>query len=59
MTATVEELQALGLLEGRLPHLTERGQDFLRLLADIQGGEPSDASEAAADLVLSTSALIR
>ena len=57
---TLQELWNKGLVD-RLPepHLTDKGRDWLRALADVETNEVVDSGEAAADLVLSTSGLIR
>lgn len=60
MTTTLNELIAAGLVEASdIPHLTEKGRDWLRLLEDAQTQEVTDLGESAADLVLSTNGLFR
>lgn len=60
MTEILEELRKAGLLEtSDNPHLSPRGRLWLRQLEDIETQEVHDAGEAAADLILSTSGLIR
>ena len=58
--ATRAELRQSGLLDGSPePHLTAKGRDWLKALEDIETQEVSEYGEQAADLVLSTSGLIR
>lgn len=60
MTTTFDELIAAGLLDGPdLPHLTEKGRDWLRILEDAETQEVADLGESAADLVLATNGLFR
>jgi hypothetical protein len=60
MAEILEELRKAGLLEtADAPHLSARGKLWLRQLEDIETQEVHDAGEAAADLILSTSGLIR
>ncbi|MGH2746304.1 MAG: hypothetical protein ACRDKB_00045 [Actinomycetota bacterium] len=57
-TAIFSELIDAGLLDGPdLPHLIEKGRDWLRILEDAETQEVADQS--AADLVLSTNGLFR
>ncbi len=57
---TRAELRQIGLLDGSPePHLTAKGRDWLKALEDIETQEVSEYGEQAADLVLSTSGLIR
>ena len=58
---TIDELCHKGLVDNNLaePHLTDKGRDWLRALADVETNEIVDSGEAAADLVLSTSGLVR
>ena len=59
MTVPMTELVEAGLLTGYVdPHLTEAERELLRNSEDGNLGGV-DLSEAAADLVLSTSGLIR
>ncbi|MDQ3987560.1 MAG: hypothetical protein M3280_13820 [Actinomycetota bacterium] len=56
----LEQLSHEGLIESSPePHLTDKGRDWLRMLSDIETHEVADSGEMAADLVLSTSGLIR
>lgn len=58
--ASRAELRRLGLLDGSPePHLTAKGRDWLKALGDIETQEVSDLGEQAADLILSTSGIIR
>jgi hypothetical protein len=60
MAEILEELREAGLLEtSEAVHLSPRGRLWLRQLEDIETQEVHDAGEAAADLILSTSGLIR
>jgi hypothetical protein len=60
MAEILEELREAGLLEtSDAVHLSARGRLWLRQLEDIETQETHDAGEAAADLILSTSGLIR
>ena len=57
---TLTELCNKGLVDNLSePHLTEKGRDWLRTLADVETNDIVDSGEAAADLILSTSGLIR
>lgn len=57
---TLDELMNKGLVDSLAePHLTDKGRDWLRALADVETNEVVDSGEAAADLMLSTSGLIR
>ena len=57
---TLNELSSKGLIDNLPdPHLTEKGRDWLRALADVETNEIVDTGEAAADLILSTSGLVR
>lgn len=57
---TRTELRQIGLLDGSPePHLTAKGRDWLKALEDIETQEVSEYGEQAADLVFSTSGLIR
>lgn len=54
------ELRQIGLLDGSPEaHLTAKGRDWLRALADLETEEVSEYGEQAADLVMSTSGLFR
>jgi hypothetical protein len=56
----IEDLRVAGLLDNSsYPHLTAKGRDWLRTLEDVETQEVSDAGEACADLILSTSGLFR
>jgi hypothetical protein len=58
--STLEEMQAVGLLETTPQlHLTDKGRDWLRALGDAETQEVTDVGELAADLILSTSGLVR
>ena len=60
MAEILEELRSAGLLEtADALQLSPRGRLWLRQLEDIETQEVTDAGEAAADLILSTSGLIR
>lgn len=57
---TLNELLNKGLVDNLAePHLTDKGRDWLRALADVETNEVVDSGEAAADLVLSTNGLVR
>lgn len=57
---TLTELLHKGLVDNMPePHLTDKGREWLRTLADVETNEVVDSGEAAADLVLSTSGLVR
>ena len=57
---TLAELCDKGLIDTLpAPHLTEKGREWLRTLADVETNEVVDNGEAAADLVLSTNGLFR
>lgn len=57
---TMNELCDKGLVDSlSAPHLTPKGRDWLRALADLETDEIVDNGEAAADLVLSTNGLFR
>lgn len=59
MTVHMTELVEAGLLTSSdRPHLSEKGREWMRTLADVDH-QTVDLSEAAADLVLSTSGLYR
>ncbi|MGH2735252.1 MAG: hypothetical protein ACRDKZ_06720 [Actinomycetota bacterium] len=61
-TKMMTELQAAGLLDfsSDVPHLTDKGRDYLRILDDAGSHEVAEVGEdAAADLVLSTNGLFR
>jgi hypothetical protein len=58
MAEILEELRRAGLLE-TTGDLSPRGRLWLRQLEDIETQEVTDAGEAAADLILSTSGLVR
>ena len=59
-TATLQQLHETGLVVDRPAlHLTDKGRDWLRALADVETHEITEAGEAAADLVLSTNGLVR
>lgn len=54
----MKELVEAGLLTSSdHPHLSDKGREWMRTLEDLD--HQSDLSEAAADLVLSTSGLYR
>ncbi|MGH2694199.1 MAG: hypothetical protein ACRDJJ_05215 [Actinomycetota bacterium] len=56
----VAELRRVALVsEGPAPVLTDKGREWLSVLEDIQGEEIAAGAEEAADLVLSTSGLVR
>ena len=60
MTVPMTELVEAGLLKGYVdPHLSEAEREWLRNSEDGDLRRGVDLSEAAADLVLSTSGLIR
>ena len=60
MAEILDELRQAGLLEtSEAPALSPRGRLWLRQLEDIETQEVHDAGEDAADLILSTSGLIR
>ena len=60
IASKLEELSHEGLIEGLPePHLTDKGRDWLRMLSDLETHEVADSGEIAADLILSTSGLIR
>ena len=60
MAVNMDDLRSAGLLEGMdMPHLTMKGRDWLRLMEDVETQEVADASEQAADFVLSTNGLFR
>lgn len=55
-----EELIRVGLVvESANPILTDKGRSWLRTLEDLEGQEVADIGEGAADLILSTSGLVR
>ena len=57
---TLAELTDKGLIDSLpAPHLTEKGREWLRTLADVETNEVVNNGEAAADLVLSTNGLFR
>lgn len=57
---TLTELCNKGLIDNLPePHLTDKGRDWLRALADVETKEVVDSGEAAADLVLSTNGIFR
>ena len=59
MTVEMTELVEAGLLTGGTdPHLSEKGREWMRTLESVDHRNV-DLSEAAADLVLSTSGLYR
>ena len=59
MTVQMTELVEAGLLtSGDHPHLSHKGREWMRTLEDVDH-QTVDLSEAAADLVLSTSGLYR
>lgn len=56
----VAELQKVALVSGGpVPVLTDKGREWLNVLEDLQGEEVAAGGEEAADLVLSTSGLVR
>jgi hypothetical protein len=60
MAEILEELRQAGLLQASDDaQLSPRGRLWLRQLEDIETQEVHDSGEAAADLILSTSGLIR
>jgi len=57
---TVAELRKVELVSGAsVPVLTDKGREWLNVLEDLQGEEVAAGGEEAADLVLSTSGLVR
>jgi hypothetical protein len=59
-SSTVTELRDLALVSGgSVPVLTDKGREWLNVLEDLQGEEVATRGEEAADLVLSTSGLVR
>ena len=57
---TLTELSNKGLIDNLSePHLTDKGREWLRTLADLETDEIVDNGEAAADLVLSTNGIFR
>ena len=55
-----EELRRAGLAtQGQIPSLTPKGREWLRAMEDLETEEVAAGGEAAADLILSTNALIR
>ena len=59
MTVEMTELVEAGLVTtGDHPHLSEKGRELMHMLENVDH-ENVDLSEAAADLVLSTSGLYR
>ena len=59
MTVEMTDLVAAGLLTSTNdPHLSEKGREWMKTLSDVDH-QTVDLSEAAADLVLSTSGLYR
>jgi hypothetical protein len=57
---TVAELRNIALVSGDpVPVLTEKGREWLNILEDLQSEEVAGRGEEAADLVLSTSGLVR
>ncbi len=61
-TRMIEELRDAGLLDfsSDVPHLTEKGRDYLRILDDAGPLEVTEAGEEnQADFVLSTNAVWR
>ncbi|MDQ4094715.1 MAG: hypothetical protein M3174_00695 [Actinomycetota bacterium] len=57
---TLMELSNKGLIDNLSePHLTDKGREWLRTLADLETDEIVDNGEAAADLVLSTNGIFR
>ena len=59
-TTTLQELHRTGLVAPEpAVHLTEKGRDWLKALADVETGEVAETGEEAADLVLSTNGLFR
>ena len=59
-TKTMRELQDAGLLDftSDVPHLTDKGRDYLQVLEDARTQEVADIGDAS-DLVLATSGLVR
>lgn len=55
------ELRDQGLLDfsSEVPHLTDKGRDYLEVLEDARTQEVADIGDDASDLVLATSGLIR
>ncbi|MGH2729588.1 MAG: hypothetical protein ACRDJI_03155 [Actinomycetota bacterium] len=59
-TYIVDELQHAGLAtQAQSPMLTPKGRQWLRAMEDLETEEIAAGGEAAADLILSTNALIR
>lgn len=60
-TKMMRELREEGLLDfsSDVPHLTDKGRDYLQVLEDARTQEVADIGDDAADLVLATSGLIR
>ena len=59
-TDTRGEFRRLGLLDGSPEaHLTAKGREWLKVLEEVEVQEISDNGERAADLVMSTSGLLR
>ncbi|MFN2526603.1 MAG: hypothetical protein ABR505_10150 [Actinomycetota bacterium] len=59
-TAVIEELRQMGLIDASpMPHLTEKGRDWLNTLEDARSHDQVEIIDACADLVLSTNGLFR
>ena len=57
---TVTELRDVALVSGDpIPVLTSKGREWLNILEGLQNEEVAGRGEEAADLVLSTSGLVR
>ena len=56
----MDELRNAGLLEAAgVPHLTDKGRDWLRLLDDLEAQEVVEGISSSVDLVVSTNAIYR
>jgi hypothetical protein len=57
---TLTQLREAGLLDDlSSPHLTDKGRDWLRTLAELETTEIVESGEVQADLVLSTNGIFR
>ena len=57
---TLSQLLEAGLLDDlSSPHLTDKGRDWLRTLAEVETTEVVENGEVQADLVLSTNGIFR
>lgn len=59
-TAVLDELRQVGLIDNSpVPHLTQKGRDWLNTLESTRAHDQLEIIDACADLVLSTNGLFR